>query len=329
MQGRKPNQTQDSNALLVIVEESAHRYIASRRQLVGAFCARHFTPKGAWHTHRKAWGHDLWRAPANVLWSVPYLLSRGATQMARKLGWQRGKELLEGLPPGFKTRVSQELEWLIYTQLLELPLVQAERRSDRDALLEAIFSHEAIAELLLPELVTLHHLANSAGMRDKLESFLGTYAHSRTAAAELTASLLSLAAGAAAFQQFTPGTLAIGNAAAAALAQQLAIAHFALGPTLGSLYYGLFPATASAGLVAGSVGAAMAVMSVLTAFTGVVSDPVQQVMGLHERRLHRLLSALEGQLTGTDSDFRLRDAYVARVFDILDILRGAARILRS
>jgi len=52
-------------------------------------------------------------------------------------------------------------------------------------------------------------------------------------------------------------------------------------------------------------------------------------MGLHERRLHRLLSALEGQLTGSDTDFRLRDAYVARIFDVLDVVRGAVRLLRQ
>ncbi len=329
MCGRRLERTRSSPSLQEIVEESARRYVASRRERVAPFCARHFSSRGAWRIHRKAWGHDLWRAPANVLWALPYLLSRGATKCARRLGWRRAADWAQRLPSGFQTRVAQEVEWLVYTELLELPLVHKDRRSDRDALLETVLAHEAIAERLLPELSALHRLAGSAGMRDKLERFLGTYTTSRTAAAELTTSLLSLAAGAAAFQQFTPGAWAVGGAAAAALAQQLAIAHFALGPTLGALYYGLFPASASAGLIAGSIGASMAVLGVLTAFTGIVSDPVQQAMGLHERRLHRLLSALEGQLTGSDTDFRLRDAYVARIFDVLDVVRGAVRLLRQ
>jgi hypothetical protein len=55
----------------------------------------------------------------------------------------------------------------------------------------------------------------------------------------------------AAFHQLTPGTLTLGPVLAAALAQQAAIASFPLGAGLGGLWYGLFPAAPSAGLVAG------------------------------------------------------------------------------
>lgn len=323
------DQVNETARIREIVEQSARGYIESRRARVAPFCSRHFSPRGAWDIHRKALGHDLWRAPVNVLWALPYLLSRGAAQLSRKLGWARGAAWLEELPPGFETSVAREVEWLVYTELLELPLVQDDRRSDRDALLEAVLSHETIAGLLLDDLAALHQLTKSTRMRGKLEHFLAAYTASRTAAGEMAASLLSLAAGAAAFQQITPSAAAIANAAAAALAQHLAIANFALGPALGSLYYGLFPASASASLVAGTVGTMMAVFGVLTALTGIVADPIQQAIGLHERRLQRLLTALEGQLTGADSDFRLRDAYVARIFDILDVVRAAVRALRS
>lgn len=315
--------------LRTVIEESARRYVSRCRQKVGPFCRRHFTIPGASRIHRKAIGHDLWRAPINVLWTLPYLMSQGAARICRPLGWERGMRWLERLPPGFKTSVASELEWLIYTELLELPVVQTDRSSERDALLETILSHAGIVETLLPELSMLHELTKAEDTRSKLEQFLNTYTSSRTAASELAGSLLNVAAGAAALREFTPGAVSLGHAAAAALAQKLAIANFALGPTLGSLYYGLFPAAASAGLIAATVGATMAVLGLLTAFTGIVTDPLQQTLGLQERRLQLLLTAIENQLTGADSDFRLRDAYIARIFDIVDVVRGALHFLRS
>jgi hypothetical protein len=223
--------------------------------------------------------------------------------------------------------VASELEWLIYTELLELPLVQTGRASVRDALFETILAHEGVARLLLPALRELDQLRERGPVRERLERFFVTYAASRSAAADLAASLLNLAAGAAAFQAFTPGSLTLGSAAAAALAQQIAIANFALGPTLGALYYSLFPAAASAGLIAGTVGGLLAAMGVLIAFTGIVTDPIQQALGLHQRRLHKLLDALEGSLVGGDADLRLRDAYVARTFDVIDVVRSAVQMV--
>lgn len=317
----------DSAQWQAIMEDCARRYTDQRRANVAAFCVRHFSVRGAWRINRKALGHDLWRTPANILWAPAYLGSRALLGLSRRAGWQAAVHRLERLPPGLQTAVAREVEWLVYTELLELPIVQAERSSSRDALLETLLAHESVVALLLPELQTLERLGHGPATREKLERFLAVYAGSRTAAAEMAGSLLQLAAGAAAFQKFTPGTLALGSAAAAALAQQMAIANFALGPALGSLYYGLFPASASAGLVAATVGGLMLTLGVLAAFTGIVTDPVQQALGLHERRLHRLLDALEKALTGQGGDFRLRDAYAARVFDVIDLVRGAVRAL--
>lgn len=327
--GRHADDIQAAVSLQQAVEESARRYIRCRRQMVGPFCQRHFSIRGAWRIHRKAIGHDVWRAPLNVLWAVPYLMSQGAARVCRPLGWVQGKRWLERLPPGFKTSVAAELEWLIYTELLELPVVQADRSSERDALLETILLHEGIVSTLLPELSLLHDTTPSENLRPRMEQFLNTYTSSRTAASELAGSLLNLAAGASALSEFTPGAVSLGHAAAAALAQKLAIANFALGSTLGSLYYGLFPAAASTGLIAATVGTTMAVFGVLTAFTGILTDPVQQALGLQERRLQHMLTAIEDQLTGTKADFRLRDAYVARIFDVVDVVRSAVRFVRG
>lgn len=311
-----------------LLARAARRYIASRRERIPAFCSRHFSLKGAFRLHRQALGHDLWKAPANALWAVPYFVAQGAGIIAGKLGHGKTSLWLKTLPPGFETAVAREVEWLIYTELLELPIRQGERHSEHDALLGTLMADEAIARLLLPDLLALDAYAHQGTAREKLEQFFATYTGSRVAAADLTGSLLSLAAGAATLKQFTPGAMALGSATAAILAQELAITQFALGPALGSLYYGLFPATASTGLVVASISGAMAALGILSAISGMVTDPLQEVLGLHQNRLQRLLDAIESQLTGSGGDFRLRDIYVARVLDLVGLLRAAMQALK-
>jgi hypothetical protein len=59
----------------------------------------------------------------------------------------------------------------------------------------------------------------------------------------------------------------------------------------------------------------------------VIADPLQQMLGLHRRKLLKLLDVLEGELMGQGSRYRLRDAYVARIFDLWDLLQTATRTL--
>lgn len=310
------------------VAEAEDRYLAERRARVKPFTQRHFSFRGALRLNRRALGKDLLCTPANVFWTVPYLTARGGATLGRKAGLEKLPALLERLPPGLKTDVEREVERLIYCELLELPFEQDEHRCTKDALFEAILAHPRVVQLLVPELLKLNELARQDAFRENLERHLRTYTASRTAAADLTGSLLNLAAGAAAFQKFTPGAIGMGSTAATALAQHLAVSNFALGSTLGSLYYSMFPATASMGLLAGTIGGLLVTLGVLTALTGVITDPVQQALGLHERRLLKLIDALEGELKGEARGLQIHDAYVARVFDLWDLLQTATRALR-
>jgi hypothetical protein len=310
------------------VRESSARYIATRRERIKPFTKKHFSFRGSARLNRRALGMDLLRTPANAVWAIPYLLSRSGAAVVRQLGFRRTANCFGKVPPGFKTDVEREVEWLLYSEFLEIPFEQGERRCTRDALFEEILNHPAIVGLLLPELVRLDELLQRQRLKEKLEEHLRTYTASRTAAADLSGSLLSLAAGAAAFSKLTPGSVAMGSTAAAALAQQLAVANFALGPTLGSLYYGVFPATVSAGLLAATTGGLMLAVGVLAALAGIVTDPVQQALGLHERKLAKLVDALEAALQGeAGGELKLHDAYVARVFDLWDLLQAATRVL--
>lgn len=310
------------------VAEATRRYLAQRRERVPNFTRRHFSLRGAWRINRQALGKDLLRTPANGLWMAPYLLAQGAAAVGHRLRLHAMARRLETLPAGFKTDVEREVEWLIYSELLELPYAQAERHCGRDALLEEILAHPAISTLLVPQLLELDQLAQQQEFRQRLADYLGTYTGSRKAAAELSGSLIGLAAGVAAFKQLTPGAVAMGSATAATIANHLAVSSFVLGPTLGSVYYGLFPAAASAGLLAATTGGLLLAVGALSACVGVVTDPIQQALGLHERKLLKLIDALERELTEQGSGYRLHDAYVARVFDLWDLLQAVARTVR-
>ncbi|MGB0129714.1 MAG: DUF6635 family protein [Rhodocyclaceae bacterium] len=312
----------------VATKEATRRYLTACRGRIPAFTRKHFSLRGAWQINRRALGKDLLRTPANGLWMAPYLLAQGSAALGRKLRLNAIAKRLENLPPGFKTDVEREVEWLIYSELLELPFEQGERRCSRDALLEEILADPAISELLIPSLLQLDRLAQREDFQQRLVDYLGTYTGSRKAAAELSGSLLGLAAGVAAFKQFTPGAVAMGSAAATVIANHLAVGSFLLGPTLGSLYYGVFPAAASAGLLAATTGGLLLAVGALSACVGVITDPIQQALGLHERKLLKLLDALEQELTGQGAGYRLHDAYVARVFDLWDILQTVARTVR-
>jgi hypothetical protein len=66
----------------------------------------------------------------------------------------------------------------------------------------------------------------------------------------------------------------------------------------------------------------------ISPFSGIVTDPIQTKLGLHQRRLNKLIDSLDKELRGFgDSKFKIKDQYLARVFDLLDLIRTAARTL--
>ena len=115
---------------------------------------------------------------------------------------------------------------------------------------------------------------------------------------------------------------------AAALAHQAAIAAFPLGAGIGSLWYALFQAAPSLGLIAGVTGGLVLFSAIVTAFAGIVSDPLMRATGLHQRRLHHLIDTLAAELRDGSGRFRVRDHYIARVLDLLDLARAVLQMPR-
>lgn len=313
-----------------IVAEAARDYFAGCRDRVGPFVDANFSLAGSARLHRRAVGWDLLRAPANLALSLPQVGLKLGAAAARGLGRRAAADRLDRQNLFLQTAVARELRWRLMTELLRQPFEDGDRVARADGLAEAILAHPRMQELLEAAGAATAAHSEDPAFRDRLDAALTEYAGTRAAAAEITTGLLALGGGAMAFKQLTPGALALGPAIAASLAHGAAVASFPLGATAGGLWYGLFPAAASPALVAGATAGVMGAAALATAFAGMIADPVQRALGLHARRLHALIDALEAGFAGGDAaGFVAYDLYVARLMDLGDVLVGIARAFRQ
>ncbi|HET6184360.1 MAG TPA: DUF6635 family protein [Acetobacteraceae bacterium] len=310
-----------------IVSDAIRAYFAQRQARVRAFVDRTYSLRGSLRLHRAALGADILRAPANLLLAGPHAAFKAAGLLAARLGAQRAARYARTRQLILRTDVACEIEWRLFTELLELPCEQPGRESRRDALAEAILADPRVTGAAGALLAGIGRQAEEPAFRARLAEAMATYAGTRAAAAEITTSLLTLSSGALALKQLTPGAASLGPALAALIAQQSAIASFPLGAGLGGIWFGLFPAAPGFGLVAALTGGLMLAASFTAAFAGIVADPVQRRLGLHEKRLRRMLAALEAQMLDPASPgFAVHDHYVARLLDLFDMLGSAWRL---
>jgi hypothetical protein len=294
------------------------------------FVDRHFSVRGSLALHRLAFGFDLLRAPANLLLMGPHAGMKAAGLLADKLGRHGIARRIEVRSLLLPTDVSRRIEWLVSTELLELPCHQGDCESRRDALAETILDDPRLTDLGEERLCAIGRHADDPAFRARLSGTMATYGATRAAAADITTSLLTLSSGALVLKQLTPGAVTLGPALAALIAQQSAIGAFPLGATLGGLWYAMFPVAPSAMLVAGLAGGLMTAASCAAAFAGLAADPIQRRVGLHARRLNRLLDALERQMLDPDAPaFAVHDHYVARLLDLFDSLGSVYRLAQG
>ena len=305
---------------------AARRYVDTRRTRITYFSRRHFSFRGAVRMHRSALGGDLVRAPVNIALALPHMLKILAIGLCGRIGCGRAADRMRRMPTQLETAVSREIDWLMWTEFLELPHRSGDRVSDRDALAELLLAEPEIARAMAAakELAAQH--SDDAAFNARLTESMSRYTGARIAAAEIATALASAGVGGLVAQQLTPTAFTLGPALAAILAQQAAIIAFPLGTGLGGIWYAAFPAEPSWQLVAGVTVGLLAVSSVLAAFAGIVADPVQRALGIHRRRLESLVDSIEADLLdGGPGNFRVRAHYVARLFDFFEAVRLAAR----
>ncbi|CCG08147.1 DUF6635 family protein [Pararhodospirillum photometricum] len=320
-------------AVEAAVDCAAVRYVAARRERVESFVDATYSWGPSLDLHRHALGWDVARAPLNALLAVPQVSlmasARGLEAVGRhwrpagRLGTRLGRLTLM-LP----TDVGREISFRLYRDFLELPFEAGGGRvTTRDALAEAVLSEPLLAELALSAARAVAARGDDPVFRARLTAALKAYVGGRAAAADMVSTLACLGAGMAVTHHLTPGTWGLSTALAGMVAQKLAVASFPLGPGVGALWHGVMPAAASGAVLAASAATVMSAAAVVGAFAGVVADPLQRALGLHQRRLHRLVDTLEADLRGDgDRPLVLRDHYVARVFDLVDLLVAVHRV---
>jgi len=308
------------------VENGIRKYILSRRDKVDSFVEDNYSFASAVELNKKAFGWDMLKTPANILWTPPYFLLSSAGKLTEKLTDKKFGASLSQLPAGFETDVEKEVTWRIYTQLLELPYEAKNREFGGNRLLAMILEEEGLSEVFEESLAALAQLAGDKEGQDKLAEKLSAYVDSRKAAAELSAAMISMAAGFVANKTLNFGAMGLGSIVASGLAHHAAVSSFVLGNTLGSLYYSVFSVTASKTAVAVSTGGVAIILGVISSYTGMLTDPLQKSLGLHQKKLNKLIDGLEAQLLSEDeSSVSFRDGYAARVLDLADVLLSLAK----
>ncbi len=319
----------DHDMVRSVVDDAIGRYVAARRERVPGFVERNFSFVGSARMHRKAAGWDIVRAPVNLALALPHVLIKLGALGSRAAGAKRLANRLDRTNLFFASDVAREVEWRVFTELLELPYAQEGRSFHRDALAEEIFADPRVSAAMRETLEAIGRRADDPRFAGWLTDAMASYTSSRVAAGDLANAMIAAGVGALAFKQLTPGAISLGPLIAQALVHQAAVASFPLGAGIGGLWYGVIPTAATAGFVVGVTGGLLAVASVLTAFSGVLTDPLQKRLGLHQRRLYMLIDSLDAELTGLgDSRYAVRDHYAARVFDVIDLLRAAYSVAR-
>lgn len=274
------------------LRRQAAGHIAACRRAVPVFVAENFGLRGALRLNRSALGRDLWVAPLNFLLGFPNFLLRLLALLLELLRARRAARWLLRSHLGLHTTVQQVLTERLMGDLLGLPRT-GEAPPWRAFLAE--MAREPVA----------------------------IYVRTRNVAADITAGTLAAVSGLIFLHQFTPGSISAGTAVARLMAREEAVSAFPLGEVAGRLYYGLFPPAPSLGVVLLALLLVATVIAVVSAFAGFLHDPVQAVTGLHQRRLHQLLDAIEASVDrGNTKGYRPRDTFFGRVYDVVDWVKG-------
>jgi hypothetical protein len=298
--------TIDSVLARQIVEDAIRRYFKKRRARVPGFVDATFSLSGAAKLHANALGHDLWRAPFNMIMAGPQLGLNLAADFLASRGRKREAEALKSRELFFRTSVADAVERAVMVELLELPYAGPGTPSFHDALAVEILSDKRLEGAL-----AILEGPWGEGERSRMDALLAgnlsIYLNARTAAGELAGALVTLAAGGTFVHQVTPGMIALGPALARMAASRMGTSAAA--------------ALAGAGVLAASAA--------VSAFSGIVTDPLQKKLGLHQRRLLRLMDSLEAGFLGAGGRLAIAEQYAVRLLDVLDALAALVAHIRA
>jgi hypothetical protein len=292
---------------------TARAWFDSRRAHADSFARATFGWRGTLSLHRAALGWDLLRAPVNVLLAVLYILQRITALLLSLLRLPRAAMWLRDHPLLLRTAVAAEVERRIIADFLALP---PPATSGQDALATAFLSAPQLRDLIRTRASVSEATALARDAARAVEDYAGV----RAAIADMTTAFGTLIAGAIIFHALTPGMMSVAPALADTIAHQTAIDGFFLGGALGGLWYGLFPPEATLALSLAALASLLMAAALVSAFAGLIADPLQVALGIHRRRLVRLVNSLETTFTGEKpAGFAAREHYLARLLDLTDL----------
>lgn len=293
---------------------------------IDPFVARHFGLQGTLRLHGAALGGDMLRAPANLCLAPVHALLRLLALLLGRLGAVRAADWLRGRRILLRTRVGARVEEVVITDLLGLEWPQAPGMDHAVRLRHAIMSAPQLRETIRAQ----DDPQRAGALADRLARQIEDYAGTRTAVAEIVTALVLLILGAVLFRVMTPGMISLAPNVAGAVAHGVAVSEFPLGETLGGLWYGVFPVGVPGWLIGTVVLVLVMVGAAMAAFAGILADPVQRRLGLHHRRLQRLLGAMAVTLDSAgEGGFATPEHAMARVFDLWDLLGSLLRVFRG
>ncbi|MEM5537396.1 DUF6635 family protein [Neptuniibacter pectenicola] len=302
------------------IERGIQRYFDACRARIPHFVSTHFDYPGAKKTNRVAFGLDILRAPVNLFWAPCYTL---ICLIRFILGYIAPKgrlsTLLAAVPAGFTTQVQKHISDLVIAELLSQPSTELDHAHSLNG-----YITEELRQLYQQTEQVEVDMAHFHGCFEPvMAESLSQYQVTRTASADIANTLSCTILGAFTFQKFTPGGIGIALMLAYSLSAQLAASDFILGPSVGELYYGIFPPDPSLGLTAATIAFVLTILASCAALSGVITDPIQARTGLHRFRLGKMLNHMENDLRQkTQGSFRPKDQYVARILESFDLIKS-------
>ena len=323
------NSKQQKQLIEQSIQSGMQSYIKQCHERVNDFVRTHYGFKGAFAINKKAIGLDMLKTPLNIIWTAPYFLLSNSGKLSQRLSNNKFGQRLSSLPAGFTTDVEKQVQWLIYDELLQLPYQQADRQSQHNALFDCILQQPQLITLFSDSFSQIAKLAEDTEAKLQFEQQLAQYVDSRKAAAELSSVLIAAASGYVANRGVSLGALSLGSTLAGSVSTHAAISSFTLGNTLGAFYYSVFPVSTAASTVILSTGAVAMLLGMVASYTGMITDPIQKSLGWHNKKLHRLIDNLGEQLQSEQAQsLAYKDAYVARIIDLADILLSIGNKLK-
>jgi hypothetical protein len=188
-----------------------------------------------------------------------------------------------------------------------------------------LFLKTSVAQRLEAEIA--QDLLQGAPLTERSRKLIDDYTAVRSAVAEITTSLIVLLTGYALFGTPTPGIASLAPTVSTYVGHASAVTGFPLGSWLGGVWYGIFPVSMPVSFVVLTGVILAMIASLITTFAGLLADPVQAVLGIHRRRLMKLLDRLA--LTQGDTAGLAPEHILARMADLSDAGMSLLRYFRG